>query len=197
MPDLLFDKDKHEYRHNNIILPGVTSILESGGLKEPYANISGTTGKGTRIHHYCEYMDQDDLDWSVISKSDLPYVEAYKDFKNKTGFKPRLIESPQHSHEHEYATVIDRTGVFDFNLVFKYVTLHQGMEVLLEIKTFPKQKWWGVQLAGQRTAYTPMTINRIALELRKSGRWKLHEFNDPDDYDCWFACLDIHKWRNK
>ena len=189
MSDLLFNKVKHEYSHDGIILPGVTLILESGGLKEPYASISGTTGKGTRIHHYSEYMDQDDLDWSVVSDTDKPYVEAYADFKAKTGFKPRLIESPQHSHQYGYATVIDREGDLD------------GVPTLLEIKTFPKQRWWGVQLKGQQLTMPMMEVGvyaLYALELRKSGRWKLHDFGQNiDDYDAFKACLQIYKWRNK
>lgn len=192
MDELVFDKESHIYMVNGEEIPGVSYILQEAGIAipSPFYTEAGRV-RGHKVHAACEYLDQDDLDYSTLDSETLPYVQAYENFLKETGFKSELIEHKKAHPIFKYAGTIDRVGILNEE------------KVVLDIKTGTQQISWPIQLAAYDMLIndTPDAFEntnfskRIALQLNKNGTYRLHTYSNLKDYNVFIAALEIAKWK--
>ncbi len=195
-----FDPERHRYVDGNgYELPSVSSIIRPI-TDLAYGSIDCAVLKtaqnfGTVVHGICELLDTeiesldelDDLDPRV-----LPPVEAYLEWRNKTGvtFKPENVELRLACKR--YAGTLDRFG---------YINDEPWVIDLKTCSTIHSHV--GLQLAGYVALaqanipeLTGKTIRRGALQITKDGKFKLVEFSDLRDFATFSALLTINEWKS-
>ena len=94
----------HIYFHDGIVIPSVTRILSEMNLAFHYAD-QWYLDFGTAVHKAIEFFEKGTLDESTLDQRVIPRLDAYQKFKEKHGFKPRLIEHMAHSHTFFFVVV--------------------------------------------------------------------------------------------
>lgn len=182
-----FDEQTHTYTLEGKELPSVTTIMKACGLIDTTWFNEGATTRGTYVHQATELLDKDDLDEASLDPALVPYVEAYRRFKQETGFVIDDIEKRVHNATYGYAGTLDRTGIFP----------NDKIRSLIDIKTGQPAKWHGVQLAAYALCFGSEVLNRYGLYLSNTGSYKLERFKDRQDANIWLACLTLYKWREQ
>ena len=180
---LEFVEETHSYFWNGDRVPSITQVLVEAGIVETEFCKQSGTDRGSAVHLACQFLDEGMLDESSLDSVVVPYFEAYKRFKEESGFVPDLIEHRFYNDHHGYAGTLDRTGVLN------------GRNVILEIKTSLKiDRWVGLQLVAQKASLQSI-YDRYALQLKDNGRYKLHSFTDENDFNVFLSALTIVKWK--
>lgn len=201
---LTFDEQSHIYRINGVEIPSVTQILKNAGIIDSTFYTEESRLRGTAVHLATQYLDEGNLDWSSLDETLIPYVQAYKKFKDESGFSPDLIEERIYrkaTHDRpiclDYAGTLDRAGTF-------VILDHDSDYGIVDIKTGSVPEWAGIQLAAYALGLLPKTPRRFALLLKKNGKYKLQEFKDSSDYTAFYgACHSmlgsrlINEWRER
>ena len=183
-----FDPAKHLFTVDGVTVPSVTQILKSVGLINfagiPASVLNHKRDVGSAVHLATHYLDEDALDWSTVSEECEPYVRAYESFKRNSGFEPELIEykSVAQVDGMRFGMIVDRTGVIG------------GKPTLLELKTGEPSASWPVQLAGYKLGLGGVR-QRVALQLTKKGKYKIHTFADRNDEPIFKAALALCCWK--
>lgn len=197
-----FDEPTHAYTRDGQSVPSVTRVLDHAGLvsydmvKREILERKSTIG--TLVHLATQYYDKGVLDWSSLDDYSRGRTEAWAQFRSDTGFVPRLIE------ERFIATIngmpvgltIDREG------------LMRGHDTIIEIKNAASvEPWWAIQTAGYAlSAPDPLARGgspralfarrrRMAVQLFPDGRYKKHDFTDPQDAEIFISTLHIAHWK--
>lgn len=191
---LTFDEASHAYHWNGMRVPSVTQIL--GAMTDlsaiPEANLNFARDRGHAVHYACELFDQDDLDWSSLDVRLVPYVEAWVDFRTKTGFVPTGIEEKVFHPGLRYAGTLDRRGIIE------------GEPSILDIKAVAAM----YPTTGMQTAAYAEALNaggavsekhtgRYGIQLLKTGKWKLNHYKDATDWPTFVSALTLINWANR
>jgi hypothetical protein len=178
-PSFKFLPDPHEYH-----LKGERLWSPSGVFVEVrYVDLSRYKEedryRGSWVHRATHLYDEGDLDWKAIPPEYLGFVEGYCEFKELYKFKPRLIETPIYHPKLLYGVTPDREGL-----------ILQGDPSIVELKTGTMLWWTAYQTAAQDLAIgafdkTETFRRRFGVELKKTGKFRVKEFEDPDDYLTW------------
>lgn len=188
MPELTFDPDKHEYRLDGVLIPNVTTVLQSVGMVD-YSCIDRDVleyaqTRGTYIHQATALYDENDLDEEKLSKSLKPYVEAWKLFRQQSDFIPGEIEQKKHHATYLYAGTADRAG-----------SIH-GKPAIVDIKPPFSKPWWQIQTAAYALMWFPNVIAfRMAVSLHPDGSYRIHRHVDARDKQIWLSALAVHNWK--
>lgn len=189
-----FDAASHIYSVEGERLPSVTQILQGCGIVDlsgvPVQALDYAAERGTAVHRFCEFLDQGEADWAQIEGTPLEgYCRAYAQFREDTGFSPRLVEHRFSASVHgmRYAGTVDREGDIG------------GRATVLDLKTgTTEQRSWCVQLAayalGLRESGRPLRA-RAALHLRADSSYRLIDYRDPRDEQVWLAALAVETWK--
>lgn len=184
-PELTFDPVNHQYWLRGKQIPSVTWVLRvEGAIDDRYYTDYGLA-RGIAVHKGCELIAKGTVDWRSVDYRILPYLEAYQDFLQKTGFIPEIIEKPFINEDLEYGTKPDQIGTWD------------SQKTVLELKTGKIPKWACLQTAGQAMAVCPQptTIKRMAIELREDGTWMPQFYDDPEDLGIFMMMLGSAVWK--
>jgi len=138
MPEIVFQEEGHIYTVDGKGVPSVTTIIKECGLINMTWFTDGAATRGKYVHRATELLDRDDLDETSLDPALIPYVEAYKRFKQDTGFCINDIEKIVYNATYGYIGTLDRTGIFP----------NDKIRSLIDIKTGQPAKWHGVQLAA-------------------------------------------------
>lgn len=192
---LTFDKEKHEYRLDGKMIPGVTSILSSAGLVDfsrvPADTLRLAQERGTAVHAACTLHDAGSLDYESLDPAIWPYLEAWATFCKQTGFVLNMAEHVVHSQKHCYAGTFDRLGMMN------------GL-VIIDIKTSEVvRQATGVQLAAYLQAaeesgclgMPAKKYKRFAVHLYDNGTYELEPYTNPRDWTVFLAALQIHNFK--
>ena len=183
-----FSERRHLYEEAGVVAPSVTQVLQLAGLDDPsripiHYRTRGAA-IGTEVHRATELWDHDDLDFDSIAGEIAGYVDAYRLFRQETGFAPLTIED---------RGIAERAGL-KFGYCVDRVGLLNGELVLIDLKTASKREpWWGIQTAGYADA-TEHQGPRAALHLRKDGKYKLIRHDDASDFSTWRGALAVAHW---
>lgn len=201
-----FDAATHIYRLGSRIIPGHTRVLDWGGLV-PYSAIDPDILErkseiGREAHFACRLNDEK-KDFTCDDKI-RPYLAAWIQFREETGFVPTLIEMQglYCINGLYFGMQIDRLGRFARD------PRQKQRECVVEIKTtsrlFPHH---GVQLAAQaagvehpdvRTHTARFLIrDRIVVQLRPNGSYRLERFASADDLAMFEHALALASWKNQ
>jgi len=191
---LTFDEPSHTYRHGGDLVPSVTQILgmmtDLSCIRESILEYAKTRGHG--VHLGCELYDQDDLDWDSVGAELRPYIDAWADFRAKTGFVPIQIEQRVFHPHLRYAGTLDRSGIF------------QGELSIIDIKAVASMyPTTGMQTAAYAEAIhagdpkAPKHTGRYAVQLLRTGKWKLHTYRDRTDWPVFVSALTLMNWAHR
>lgn len=139
---LTFDADTHTYRLHGHALPGVTWLLRRYYLSRDWRDVEVGVLEakrllGSAVHAACHYADEGDLQPDTVDPRIAGYVDSWRLFRERTGFRPLLLETPLGHDLQRYAGTVDRFGV-----------LGDGEPAIVDIKTGDPQD----AAAGPQTA---------------------------------------------
>ncbi len=150
-------------------LISVTQVLTIAGRIDDRWFTEESRWRGTLVHHLTEQLDRcEPMD--EIPAALEPYMDAYWSFKQVC----RPVYSDIELELQDSAMGLG--GRLDRILVSLFDELRPG---ILDIKTGPPEEWHARQLA----AYNRMlpTGDRWGLYLQKNGRYRLKQYDDPED----------------
>ena len=165
-PDFEFRVKDHTYWHGSARLFSVTEVLDLVGLIPSFCKEEERAHEGKAAHFACQLEDEGDLREDTVHPVIVPYLEAWRRFKNECGFKPEIIEKPFFREDIGLAGTPDRLG-FAFE-----------KPVIIDIKTGQPQAYWAWQLAGY-SLLTEAGRLRYSVQLTKEGKYKLHRYDNP------------------
>jgi hypothetical protein len=187
MPEIRFDELKHVYTVDGKKVPSVTTILSTVGLPDlsmvPPDLLEWKAGLGTAVHKATELDDRGVIDRYEIDPETVPYIEAYRRFKQESGFVPQRIEEIVYNQKCNYIGTFDRIGFI--NDKYSLVDFKTGV-------TDPKCV--GPQTAAYVEA-TGLNPKRYALKLNKDGTYKLVPLTNKLDFQIFLNALNIYNWR--
>lgn len=186
---LTFDPVPHEYKWNNIVVPGVTETLER---MQSFAGVSrdvmeAAQLRGSMVHLMAQYHDEDCLDESQFTAEELSYLPGWKKFI--ADHKPNwtAIERPFYNTVYGYAGTPDREGDMEWR--------DGRFDSVIDIKTaVAKHPVWPLQLAaydqGKRR-------RRGTVQLASDGTYRLLEWPDASDFPIFVAAVTLNRWVRK
>lgn len=175
-----FDTSRHEYVDLDAgeVLPHITGMLEQAGLIDDRWYTEESCERGHVVHRLTADYDLGAIeDVTSVVSSFKPYLEAH--VKAMTILRPKWahVEEPLVSSRYRFGGRPDRAG-----LVYE-------AHSVLEVKSGGPERAHAIQLAlqailvGEELKLPPESINRYALYLKPSGKFKLEQLVDPADFD--------------
>ncbi len=188
-PEIALD-DSHTYRVNGIVVPGVTQVLAQ---VEPFAGIPPAVleyaaERGRAVHLATQLWDDYDLDESVLDPVIKPYLAAWIQFRQDTGFVVSQAELIVYSDRHRFCGMLDRKGLL------------YGEPCILDIKAVAViSPVTALQTAAyaeaSRTDRRAKSPRRAAVQLRPDGTFRWAEFEDKTDLSVFLSLLQLWSWR--
>jgi hypothetical protein len=200
-----FFEDGHRYVAGSIALPSVTQILRGCGISTDFdalvregklkaAELAEKRELGRAVHAAAHYYDEGALVRTGLDPRIEPYLQAWVDFREQTGFTPALLETPLWHPGHLVAGQIDRAGYFarfagadpeDLNTVD--IKLGSPEDAAAEWQTAAYAEMLAVSLApiGESARLEPRLHPnalrlrpRYSVQLFDTGRFKLHKYDN-------------------
>ena len=172
-----FDPETHTYGLGEQPLGGFSEVFKSLGLagNNRFYTEEGRD-RGQAVHLLCQAHDEGrEIDISKIEDAKtLGRFQAYKRFREETGFLPDQIEIPVFNAPLLIACTPDRTGRLNDVLV------------IVDLKGGAKAAWHSWQTSWQGLCLFPdnaFNVPRYALYLKDSGRYKLEPHEDQHDFE--------------
>jgi len=185
---LEFNEELHRYTREGVPVPSVSKILEFMGLVPNKRFFKKSDAlRGTYVHSITEIMDSDELDWNDLDPILKPYAEAYKSFQENETYEWEYTETMVFDEMSWYAGTLDRAGSLN------------KKRALVDIKTGAGSlsTAMGVQTAGYDLALPGDPRERWILYLRPTGKYKLYQCGDPDDYEAFKHGAWLYNWSKK
>lgn len=207
MIGLTFDAPTHRYTLDGAIVPSVTGILKASGLIDfsriPEAILAAAQYRGTIVHQACDLTNQGDLDLDQF-REDFPdyvgYVEAWQRFIAENAYVPLLNEGRIASRRHQIAGTFDTFGLMHgHGALIDYATGHPQdvskdyqtaayFGLALEWAEEPDcDPWLRDYLVNQKV------IRRYAVQLKATGSYQLHPYNDPADFRKFLTLVEAQR----
>jgi len=184
----------------------VTDILQACGFRSrpdtDDEKMAFYLERGRFIHKATEFFDRGTLNWKTLHPKLVPYVEAYRAFREQVARTVFASEQAVASAKYGYVGRLDR--------VFADVAGVKGL-VLMDIKTTQADAATRLQTSGYRLPWRAANRNRKVrrgfVALRKDGTFKHGIYEaDTDDADevYWLSCvrfvrsgMEINAWRSR
>ena len=163
------------------VVPGVTGIIRACGLMDENGWNDYARDRGRAVHKAVELYERGTLDPDSLDPAIVPYLAAWVEFKEQTGYVALECEQIVFHPIYRYAGTLDQVGVLD------------SKSAVVDLKTGAQAAWWGVQTA----AYNAVAKRRVrySLELKGDGTWRLVQHTDKRDINIFLACLTVAGWR--
>ena len=197
--DVWFERDAHAYiDHDGSQRMSATQAIKIAGLID-YSKVDPQVldhakWRGKLVHQATALLDQGfSLAEYEIPAEVEPYIDAYALFCREMSFvpDPNWVERPMivELFGHRIGMTPDVIG-----------TIH-GVPTVVERKaTSAAHPSWAVQTAGQAMGLRAAGIqvrDRMAVQLLKTGRYRLHPHNDAGDYQTFADCYRLAAWKLK
>lgn len=199
---LTFEPEGHIYRLDGKRIPSLTQILDAAGFIDysmvPLETLKAKAAFGTRVHEYCHWFDQGELDLADLK----PYpqyesrVLGWADFVKDYDLQPDLAWA-------ERPMVLQLNGSRFAMTPDRYAMSHQG-PCVVEIKcSCDLMPAYALQTAAQvfpfRNELNP-TVKRFVCQLldKPNGSGKCYfvkEYTDRSDEKVFLAALATTQWR--
>lgn len=182
-----FDQVTHTYWIDDREVPSVTQILKAMNCVDTRWYTEEGRERGKAIDTLTEMYDAGTLDLEalrVYGKSYAGYIEAWIAFRAETGFVRTFAQVRVANARLGYAGTLDGEGNFN------------GVPLLyiVDLKTGPPLWWHPLQTQG----YAECSISakrRGCVYLRRDGRFKWVEHDDPADAAGWLSFLNAYNYR--
>jgi hypothetical protein len=151
-------------------------------------------GLGIAVHYACDLLDDCNLDESTLHPDIVPFVNAYKKFREVTGFEPRYSELRMYSKKYKFAGTLDKQGPFEW--------CGKELESIIDLKcVWSMYPSTGPQTEGYKILFEEnhdiKIKGRFGLQLKPTGHYEIFPFKDLTDKTTFLSCLQLHNWRNK
>ena len=174
--------EHHEYEVDGIKRPAVTNILKAVGfIDTTWYTMDGAT-RGKYVHLACHLDDIGELDEAELDPVLLPYLEAYRLFKNEQGYQVIESEVYHYNPTYGYCGTPDKDGLLN------------GKPTIIDLKTGKFQDWTALQLALYAMFYESPR-DRLGVELKDNGTYILHPFKDRKDYNTALSAVHCYMWQ--
>jgi hypothetical protein len=188
-----FDEASHIYAVNGMPVPNVTRMLQGAGIISfehvPPDVLRRKQLLGKLVHQACHFYDENDLP-ERLPQEVAVRLEAYKKFRSESGYKPMRNEGRMVAvvHGMSYGMQFDSIGPLN------------GLPTIVDLKTgVAVEPGWGVQTAGYELGIPkPLPhprYQRVVVQLKDDGNYKVHTYADPTDAQIFLACLAIATWK--
>lgn len=186
MPLLDFDPESHTYRFDGRVVPSVTQILRPVGFDYsavPPATLDYAAQRGTAVHSATEFFDDGDLDEDSLDLEILPYVEAWRRFREESGFQVFRSEVRVYSQRHGFAGTFDCLGVLGRQLaiVEKKTTAVLHPSTAIQVSAY-------MRAFNEGKPRDEQAKRCYSVWLRRDGTFRLDE-HDPETH--WGAFLAL------
>lgn len=185
---LKFDPDLHQYSIGSEILPSITQILAAEGFIDSTWYTAAGRDRGTTAHKITHDYDMGELFEELLDPAYIPYLKAYKQFLQDTGFKVLASEVPRYHMALRYAGTPDKVGEM------------RGCFAVVEQKSGALEPWTRIQAAAQgelvKQDFNVARVKRYGLQLRPDGKYRLIEYDNRQDEGIWLSTLAIHHWKH-
>jgi len=186
-------------------VPSVTTIMQDVGYysrlfkkkendgeinfpTEAENNVRVAADRGTAVHKITEDMDRD-KPVGPIDIDLLPYVNAYKTFREENNIVVIEIETFVHNEEFWYAGALDRVMTIN------------GTPSIVDLKTGAELDTTGIQLAAYQFAWEKMGgekgLARFALHLKPNGNYKLVPYRSREDLANFLAAVRVYHFKRR
>ena len=193
---LTFDEASHTYAWDGQPVPNVTGILSEvvNWSHVPPNLLETARARGTRVHAACQYDDEPiGLNESTVDPSDMPFVQAWRRFKEVAKPEWEGIEERVYHPRLRYAGTRDRSGFL--RALNEYA--------IVDLKTGEWAPQYGLQLSAYLEADSKdITIDKRACKrycvlLRNDGTYKLHapKASHAQDFAVFAGLAQIWHWK--
>lgn len=166
---LVFDADRHEYRHRGVLVPSVTQIIAATGLRDDRFDNPFTADLGTRVHRRIADQPHDP---TPQHEDENGYLAGWRDFLKTTGFRPILSERVVFDAYYRFAGTIDVLGLF--------VAGAAARLALLDVKTGGIERWHELQTAAYGSCIAGPPVDRFCVYITEGGEFRLERHCDPE-----------------
>jgi len=192
---LRFEEAGHRYFAGDVQIPSVTSILQ------PYVDFSGIDPKvlerkrqiGKALHKATDLDERGDLVEESVDPAVLPYLHAWRKFKQETGWAVVASEVQLHHPIMKYAGTLDR--------VMKKPRL--GTIAIPDIKTSPFYPTTPIQTAGYVMLWNyhkpaQLATERFSVHLKPDATYRLEPHRETAlDMQTFKQMLAIHQFKER
>lgn len=196
---LTFDEPTHTYRHNGVVVPGVTSVLKplmNLDFVDPVV-LDAASAFGRAVHKACELDDLGQLEEESLDEALTPYLAAWRKFCRDYDAEWGMVEGFVFNQQLRYAGTLDR-----FGLVRQRPDVAMRAPAIVDIKSgtqlFPAV---GPQLAAYHRALPPalasVTAKRLAVQLKPDATYVAKWHDDPTDFAVFASLLTLRQWCSK
>lgn len=194
--DFRFDPERHLYLFQGRPVPSVTQVLHAAGLSADYSTVAPEVLErkrviGEYVHKATQYLDEGCLDLGTIDPEIRPYLAAYQQFIDESGFRPGLVEQ---------RLVGNVSGMLCGGTVDREGTM-AGKLWIIDLKCIERlYPSFALQTAGYglllpKPVVPPFRYTRAVLQLKPNGSYKLTTYDDPADFDVFRAALAVTVWK--
>lgn len=190
MTGLTFDPALHEYHHDRIKVPGVTTVLQPwNGLEHCDPDQLAMLAEfGTHVHEAVDLYNKGTLNHASLTPAVESYLMGWCRFLEESGFVVTASEERVYHPKMGYAGTLDSLGYFTHKKTMSLVDVKTGL-------TMPKSV--GPQTAAYGEAYA--LEHRVRRPMRYCcllgpGTYKLEALVNVTDFDVFKAALTIHRW---
>lgn len=195
---LRFDVAAHRYTVGALELPSVTQILKRVGISRPWDDVPAAVlaekrAIGQAAHAAAHYYDEGTLEAGTVDPRVEPYLQAWIDFRENTGFTPVLLETPLQHSGLLIAGTLDRAGYFAKFADADPTDLHtvdlkcgNPVDAGAQWQTAAYAEMLSVSLAPTSPFNQPLKFRMLArysVQLQPNGKAKLHAY--PDTLQDW------------
>lgn len=190
---LRFDAVAHRYTVGALALPSVTQILKRVGISRPWDDVpvdvlAAKRALGQAVHAAAHYYDEGTLEAGSVHEKVEPYLQAWIDFRERTGFTPALLETPLQHSGLLIGGTIDRAGYFakfedadprDLHTVD--LKCGNPVDAGAQWQTAAYAEMLSVSLAPTSAFHQPLKLRmlpRYSVQLLPNGKAKLHAYRD-------------------
>ena len=185
-PDLVVDREKHEYHHKGHRVLSITDCLRLAGILDTVRGSDFHLWVGTATHRAIELHIKGTLNYETLDPELLPRVKAWDEFVKQTGFVATATEKAVFNAQLNVAGMLDVLGVFP-----------DGKEGIVEIKSGNVSRWAGLQTAGQDILLGGKHRLRFGIKIPKMGAPVVTLFKDPDDYVVFRSVATVANWKER
>lgn len=186
-----FDDKNHAYFLDGRRLPGVTEILTATNfVKQNGFWTDEGRDKGKRLHKFCADIDMGKLDWGEVDQDIMEEVNAYEEWKDRSGFIASFTERALYSAIHQYAGTPDVFGAFP-----------DGTYAVIDRKRGAAGKATALQLAAyvqliceSRGKLHPFQVKRFALRGFSGGPPVIELYPDRLDHPVFLGLVSGFHW---
>ena len=194
--DICFDSERHVYSLGGMVLPSVSAVLSSAGLRTSYSNVpepvlEKARARGVAVHAYTESIDNGD-DPVVEDPTHTGYVTAYRSFVRDSGYESIVSEIIVCHAELLYCGMPDAVG----RLNERRTIVDRKATAVLDKKGTAIQ--CGAYALAWDSMHADQPIEQIAgLHLKRDGSYQLVMFDIEEAKRVWLCAYEVYRFKRR